>query len=150
MRDILQRRITVESAHAPSDQLSEKIPQNDTSFSSMTSWIDSPLVKAAKSGGVCILDGIDRLDAHVLTSLRRLIQDNEIDLPSGERLVSQGVYDSMVENHIVNVDASGCSSLQELMQEQQLGRVKVTPIHPDFRYDLALYQYMLVILLCIG
>ena len=112
----------------PAESVSDPVaPVPDQSISSMTSWIDSPLVKAAKSGGVCILDGIDRLDAHVLTSLRRLIQDNEMDLPSGERLVSQSVYNSMVEIKIVSAEASGSTSLQDLMREQQVGRVKISP-----------------------
>lgn len=51
-----------------------------------TTWTDSPLVLAAREGSVCILDGVDRLDAHALGSLRSLIQDGVVDLPSGERL----------------------------------------------------------------
>lgn len=51
-----------------------------------TSWIDSPLIAAARAGDLCILDGVNRIDAQILSTLGRLFQDNEIDLPNGERL----------------------------------------------------------------
>jgi hypothetical protein len=37
-------------------------------------------------GNLCVLDGVHALDTHALCSLRRLLQDGVVDLPSGERL----------------------------------------------------------------
>jgi von Willebrand factor A domain-containing protein 8 len=65
-RDLLQRRIT--------DDLGN------------TTWTDSPLIRSAREGSLCVLDGIHSLDVHALGSLRRLIQDGVVDLPNGERL----------------------------------------------------------------
>jgi hypothetical protein len=36
-------------------------------------WLDSPLVRAARLGQLCVLDGIDRIDPHALLSIRALI-----------------------------------------------------------------------------
>ena len=47
------------------------------------------MIAAARSGDLCILDGVNRIDSQVLSTLSRLLQDNEIDLPNGERLVSR-------------------------------------------------------------
>lgn len=63
-RDMLQKRIIDENGN--------------------TSWSDTPLTLAAREGGLCILDGIHTLDIHVLYSLRRLLMDDIINLPSGE------------------------------------------------------------------
>jgi von Willebrand factor A domain-containing protein 8 len=65
-RDLLQRRITDENGN--------------------THWADSPLIRAAREGSMCVLDGLHALDVHALTSLRRLLQDGVVDLPNGERL----------------------------------------------------------------
>jgi hypothetical protein len=68
-RDLLQRRAT-----DPSD--------------GSTIWADSPLVAAAKRGRVCVLDGVHRLHPDTLASLARLLQDREVELYDGTRLVS--------------------------------------------------------------
>ena len=74
-RDLLQRRST--------DQESS-IENNDTNISSSnvkSTWVDSPLVKAAKNGGICVLDGIDRVDSDCLLSIGRLLNHGFLDLP---------------------------------------------------------------------
>ena len=65
-RDLLQRRVTDDQGN--------------------TTWADSPLVRSAREGSVCVLDGVHSLDVHALSSLRRLLQDGAVDLPNGERL----------------------------------------------------------------
>jgi MoxR-like ATPase len=47
-RDLLQRRIT------------ESDGSGDGTSKNKTAWVDSPLIAAAKSGDLCILDGIER------------------------------------------------------------------------------------------
>lgn len=96
-RDLLQRRGTTAVAEQGGAGSGEK--KNATSL-----WLDSPLVKAARMGKLCALDGIDRMDAQALLGIRSLvssptflpadsdgygaggIEKREIDLPSGERL----------------------------------------------------------------
>lgn len=56
-----------------------------------TSWVDSPLIVAAREGHICILDGIDRVDPHSLFVLRTLIQQNYISLPNGDILTTNSV-----------------------------------------------------------
>eukprot|EP00948_MAST-09A_sp_MAST-9A-sp1_P002850 g2850.t1 len=66
-RDLIQRRVTSDATGA-------------------TGWADSPLITAAKTGQVCILDGAQHLGGDALASLKRLMQDREIDLLDGTRL----------------------------------------------------------------
>eukprot|EP01034_Spumella_vulgaris_P025897 gene25897-32404_t len=91
-RDLLQRRVTVSSQESgSSDSLSDSTTIAKPN-SMMSGWVDSPLITAARNGDVCILDGIDRLDSHVLHSLRTLLSTGPegktsfVDLPNGERL----------------------------------------------------------------
>eukprot|EP00435_Cladocopium_sp_Y103_P028135 s301_g7.t1 len=56
-RDLLQRRATSD--------------QGDTI------WVDSPLVRAARSGAMCILDGAHRLKGDALCALAPLLQDRQ-------------------------------------------------------------------------
>lgn len=57
-----------------------------TSSEGDSSWLDSPLITAARNGDLCILDGVNRIDSQALSTLSRFFQDGEIDLPNGERL----------------------------------------------------------------
>jgi hypothetical protein len=73
-RDMLQTRVTTSTR------------SDGPETASRSSWRDSPLIHAARTGAVCILDGIDRVDPHCLLALSRLLHDRSIDLPNGERL----------------------------------------------------------------
>eukprot|EP00945_MAST-04E_sp_MAST-4E-sp1_P008696 g8696.t1 len=73
-RDLLQRRSTISSSGA-------------AGMEGDTTWSDSPLIASARSGDICVLDGIDRIDPHSMFVLRRLLQDGEIELPDGEKLI---------------------------------------------------------------
>lgn len=77
-RDLLQRRIT-----KPTQEEHVNSTGDDNS---MTCWVDSPLISAARHGGICVLDGIDKVDVQSLYVLRTLLQDGTISLPSGEQL----------------------------------------------------------------
>ena len=77
-RDLLQERSTANTTLDSSEGQKGEY--------SSTTWQDSPLIKAAKNGDICVLDGIDRIDPHSLFVLRRLLQDHEIELPSGDKL----------------------------------------------------------------
>jgi MoxR-like ATPase len=48
---------------------------------------NTPLVQAAIHGRLLVLDGINRLNNDTLVSLQRLIQDRELFLPDGTRLL---------------------------------------------------------------
>jgi MoxR-like ATPase len=55
-----------------------------------TIWQDSELVKCIRSGGLCILDGIDKLRPNILSSLQSLCVDRDIFLPDGRRMFRVG------------------------------------------------------------
>ena len=83
-RDLLQRRVS---------EADNNIKTNVT-----TSWRDSPLVSAAREGNICVLDGAHRLNVDTLISLRRLLHDGLIDLPSGELLVADKKFRVIIES----------------------------------------------------
>jgi MoxR-like ATPase len=64
------------------------LQRRSTNLNGDTVWIDSEIICAAKEGKIIVLDGVDSLRAGVLFSLKRLIQDGEIELPDGSLLIS--------------------------------------------------------------
>jgi len=46
------------------DMLQVRVTTPDKSSSTRSAWRDSPLIEAVRSGAICVLDGIDRVDAH--------------------------------------------------------------------------------------
>ena len=101
-RDLLQRRgTTTDAATQGGGELSAS---TNVGVNASSLWLDSPLIKAARAGRLCVLDGVDRIDPQALLAIRTLISSptyfpaepsfgltagveaREVDLPSGERL----------------------------------------------------------------
>jgi MoxR-like ATPase len=97
-RDLLQRRGT----------------DNDGN----TVWTSTPLVDAALTGGLCILDGLDRVPPATLQALRRLIEDRELTLFDGTRLMRSDRYEML---------------LQRGHSRAELDRLRIFPVLPSFR-----------------
>lgn len=97
-RDLLQQRITMSNGD--------------------TIWHNSPLINACLSGDVIVLDGIHRLRDDTLMSLRRLIQDRELDLADGTKLMRHDKYDALME---------------EAKKQNTILSDKVLRIDPSFR-----------------
>ena len=51
---------------------------------------DSPLVKAVKEGSILVIDEVDKAPTHVTSNLKSLIEDGEMVLADGRRIVSAG------------------------------------------------------------
>ena len=64
-----------------------------------TVWEESPLLVAARTGQICILDGIEKLNSDTLGTLQGLLTDREVALPDGEKLVA-------IEHHLPGLDES--------------------------------------------
>lgn len=64
------------------------------------------------------LDGIHRIKDDTLMSLRRLIQDRELELPDGSRLLNHDKYDAL---------------MSEASKLSQTPTTKIYRIHPSFR-----------------
>lgn len=96
------------------------LQRRSTDVNGNTRWEDSPLIHAARRGHIAILDGVHRLGSDSLGVLQRLVQDREIDLADGTKLLSQTKYDAI---------------LQEIQTEGKSMRTlgQVFPIHPSFR-----------------
>jgi MoxR-like ATPase len=102
-RDLFQRRAT-----GPSGE---------------TYWQDSPLVRAAKLGRLCVLDGIDRLSPDTLSVLQRLLHERELELIDGSRMLRASTYSML--------GAGGALPSSDGAVTQQVGHV--LPVHPSFR-----------------
>jgi hypothetical protein len=71
---------------------------------------DSPLVRAAKQGTVLVMDEVDKAPVEVVSLLKMLVQDGELLLPDGRRLL----------------DSARCPTNWRRDDN-------TIPIHPDFR-----------------
>jgi MoxR-like ATPase len=65
----------------------ELLQQRITNENGDTLWQNTPLVQAAVHGRLLVLDGIHRLNNDTLVSLQRILQDRELFLPDGTRLL---------------------------------------------------------------
>ncbi|XP_017094765.2 von Willebrand factor A domain-containing protein 8 [Drosophila bipectinata] len=97
-RDLVQQRITS--------------PQGDTI------WRDSPLVRAAKTGSVAVLNGLHRLHKSTASVLQRLIHDRELQLCDGTTLLSASRYQALI---------------QQGLTADQLTQMGFLPMHESFR-----------------
>ncbi|XP_023163601.1 von Willebrand factor A domain-containing protein 8 isoform X2 [Drosophila hydei] len=76
-RDLIQQRVTNEEGD--------------------TIWRDSPLIRAAKTGSVAILSGLQNLHRSTVPVLQRLIHDREIQLCDGTTLLRQDRYQALLQ-----------------------------------------------------
>ena len=95
------------------------LQRRSTRFDGSTVWQDSPLVTAAKSGYLAVLEGLHWIPAAVLGALARLFQDREIVLPDGNKLV----------NHLVLQNIKSSTGYSDLQLEER----GIFKIHPAFR-----------------
>jgi MoxR-like ATPase len=82
-----------------------------------TIWVNSPVVDVALNGGCVILDGVDQMKPGMLASLKRLVEDGEVDLPDGSHLVSRKRWGILTSK-------SSAARLTEL---------NIRPVHETFR-----------------
>ena len=62
--------------------------QRGTDELGSTVWNKTPITRAVENGSWVILDGIDKLNSDTLSSLARLFEQREVDLPDGTRLIA--------------------------------------------------------------
>ncbi|XP_027851720.2 von Willebrand factor A domain-containing protein 8 [Aphis gossypii] len=96
-RDLIQQRTT--------------LPNGDTV------WKYSPLVVAAIEGKLAVLDGLHRLHSSTLSVLHRLVQDRDLQLYDGTRLLRSDRYDKLANKLGVDV----------------MNKSNIIRIHPAFR-----------------
>ncbi|CAK0844962.1 unnamed protein product [Prorocentrum cordatum] len=90
-----------------------------------THWDPSPLLVAALTGGLCVLDGLQRLRPDTTAALQTLCADRDVDLPDGTRLCEHRRF------------AAACARAGgegEPPSRLAVGRGRwLRPIHPAFR-----------------
>ncbi|XP_017030247.2 von Willebrand factor A domain-containing protein 8 [Drosophila kikkawai] len=94
------------------------VQQRITSPVGDTVWRDSPLVRAAKSGSVAVLNGLHRLHKSTASVLQRLIHDRELQLCDGTTLLGAQRYQALI---------------QQGLSEEQLRDRGFLPMHESFR-----------------
>ncbi|KAI1297032.1 von Willebrand factor A domain-containing protein 8 [Mortierella claussenii] len=75
------------------------LQRRSTTFSGDTIWENSALVKAAMSGALAVMDGIDTLSFGTMVSLQRLIHERETAMPDGRKLLRHSHYDQLQAKH---------------------------------------------------
>ncbi|KAG0224963.1 von Willebrand factor A domain-containing protein 8 [Actinomortierella wolfii] len=75
------------------------LQRRSTTFSGDTVWENSALVKAALSGSLAIMDGIDTLSFGTMATLQRLIHERETALPDGRKLLRATHYEALQAKH---------------------------------------------------
>ncbi|KAF9432703.1 von Willebrand factor A domain-containing protein 8, partial [Entomortierella beljakovae] len=71
------------------------LQRRSTTFTGDTIWENSALVKAAISGALAVMDGIDTLSLGTMVSLQRLLQERETAMPDGRKLLRHSHYDQL-------------------------------------------------------
>ncbi|CAD5234405.1 unnamed protein product [Bursaphelenchus xylophilus] len=84
-----------------------------------TVWEDSQLIKAAKEGHLCVLDGLEKVHWSTAEVLSSLVHHRFIDLPDGGRLVSPEAFEILKKENEWN--------------DNQLNEKGVYKISPSFR-----------------
>jgi len=88
-----------------------------------TYWLPSPLVLAAMSGGVVVLDGLEQVPSATLASLQSLVSDRYMSLPDSGRFLHSEVYAYLQSKEYI---------VKKQINEQE-DPVLAFPVHPDFR-----------------
>ncbi|KAJ3411077.1 hypothetical protein HDV05_002776 [Chytridiales sp. JEL 0842] len=101
-RDLMQRRGTKEDGS--------------------TCWIDSGLVKAAREGGVCVLEGVEWLVAGGVGVLGSLVDERKLTLPDGSVLMGEESFEALRS--------------KSNKTDEELNASGIFKIHPSFRLIL--------------
>jgi len=95
------------------------LQQRTTTATGDTVWRSSPLVDAALTGKLAILDGLHRVHKGSLAVIQRLVHDRELQLYDGTRLISEERFEAVMEELGIS---------QEELEARGLRK-----IHPAFR-----------------
>jgi MoxR-like ATPase len=71
-----------------------------------TVWRKTPLTRAVENGTMVILDGIDKLSQDTLSSIARLLEQRQVDLPDGTRLTAHDDFACVALAHPPQVKRS--------------------------------------------
>jgi len=123
----------VHTLHAYKDMTSRELVQRrGTDEWGDTRWDPSPLLTAALTGGLCILDGLQRLRPDTLAVLQSLCSDGDLELPDGTRLVRHDRFSALAANSPPIVENSVGPTAPPAYIDLGQGR-RLMAIHPSFR-----------------
>ena len=83
---------------------------------SSSAWTESPLLTAARTGQVCILDGVEKVSRETLATLQGFLTDREVELPDGTKFTRSSSADDTSKDETVAAAATATAT-----------------IHPSFR-----------------
>jgi MoxR-like ATPase len=108
----------IHTVHLFKDMSSRDLLQRrSTDAEGNTVWHTAEIVNAALTGGLAILDGLERVPPATLQVLRRLIEDRELTLFDGTRLLRHDRYLHLLRTHT----------------PEELGKLRIFPVLPSFR-----------------
>ena len=96
----------------------ELFQRRSTDIHGNTTWEHSPLVVAALTGRVCVLDGIECLPSGMVSSIRPLLEERMVYLFDGTRLIPHESFEFLCQEFGVT--------------PEELNREGTFAIHPDF------------------
>ncbi|XP_055911118.1 von Willebrand factor A domain-containing protein 8 [Eupeodes corollae] len=88
------------------------VQQRITTAEGDTVWRDSPLVRAAKTGSVAILNGVQRLHKSTASVLQRLIHDRELQLCDGTTMLRSDRYEALLAQGLTPADLTNKNILK--------------------------------------
>jgi MoxR-like ATPase len=94
-----------------------------------TTWADSPLVRAALNGELCVLQNVDRLHPGNLSVLSSMLSDGEATLPDGTRMLAAHRFDPLAVELLGEKTDVNDSDVARLMHD----RYGLRRISPRFR-----------------
>eukprot|EP00927_Polykrikos_kofoidii_P015773 TRINITY_DN17055_c0_g1_i1.p1 TRINITY_DN17055_c0_g1~~TRINITY_DN17055_c0_g1_i1.p1 ORF type:complete len:2144 (+),score=329.32 TRINITY_DN17055_c0_g1_i1:237-6668(+) len=104
------------------------LQRRTTDADGRTSWIDSPLVRAARRGALCVLDGVHRLRGDVLCALAPLLQDRQASLS-----VANHERGAQFELLLREDRFTGATAPEDTKFYDAEAKCLVARIHPAFR-----------------
>jgi MoxR-like ATPase len=79
-------------------------------------FVDQAVVRAAKSGRVLVLDGLEKAEKNILPTLNNLLENREMALEDGTFLLNKATYDKVVSEN------KGVDTISN----------RLIPVHPNF------------------
>jgi hypothetical protein len=121
------------TVHCFKDMSSRDLLQRRTTDShGNTEWHHSTLVQAALHGGLCVLDGVDRLPPSTLACIRSLLEDRALDLFDGTRLMRADRFEVLVQETLSRRLHPTRAEAARYVKET----LRILPIPPSFRISM--------------
>ena len=130
--DLTQRKEVQVRQVVPGGEIQAQQQEHPTTTTTTTSvFVNQAPVRAALHGRLLILDGLEKAERNVLPTLNNLLENREMSLEDGSRLVSSNVYDDVCK--MVVQQEGGENGGEHQYHQNNPTTNKIHRVHPDFR-----------------